>query len=779
MQKILITTREQKKKKLKEKNPLEQIKIYTLKEFERIYPYKYNEKALDYIITNYHVLLDIAKIYLEQIMKYPVEKISDEKGKFLTHLKNDLLNQKLLEPNELLYEELKNTEIITTLPKNNHLENWLKPYQIHFIKKDLKNYSPSIFELDTIEEEIIFVSEQIHDLLIHNVAPKQIKLTNVKKDYVPIIERIFKLQHIPISLLNTPTIIQTHIGTTFQNNLKTMTVKEALTSLEPFLENTDAINIYNQIIEIVNKYLHLKNANMFITNELSTAKIKKDKNKNAIEEITFEELPEEENLYIFLLGANNDFPHMSKDENYLPDKILEQINEDTTTMKNKQAKISALEKIKNCPHMTITFIRTKNGSECYPSPLLKYFEKWAHPSIKWNTSHALNQIYLGIETDEFIKYNTTSENLKFLASHYQIPYRTYDNNYTKIRTSTLHSYLKECKLSYTSIDIFNKCPFRYFITYILKIIPYENTFSLFIGNLFHKILEHKDRENWESLYDELSTDFDSNWKEKYFLEKLKPELKNILDTIKVQEEEMDLPYETYETELKCEIESPIPSTFEGRIDKIKYQKTSDFTVVCLIDYKTGSTKILKELIPLGFSLQLPLYLYLIKHTEQFKDAHIGGIYFQNILPNRINRSDKKTYEMQKKDALKLQGYSNRDQKILQYVDKNYNDSKIINGLKTKSDGEFREYAKVLDEKDMDTLTSVAKEFIEKDTLEIQNGEFPMTAKIIDNKTNISCEYCKLKDICYHTNKQNVYLTSDKNFLKKEENKKEETYGMDT
>ena len=97
-------------------------------------------------------------------------------------------------------------------------------------------------------------------------------------------------------------------------------------------------------------------------------------------------------------------------------------------------------------------------------------------------------------------------------------------------------------------------------------------------------------------------------------------------------------------------------------------------------------------------------------------------------------------------------------------------SEIINGLKTKSDGEFYQYAKVLDESDMATLTSVAKNFIEKDALEIQNGEFPMTSKIIDNKTNISCEYCKLKDICYHTNKQNVYLTSDKNFLKKEETK---------
>ena len=772
MQKIIITTKEKKKKQLKEKNPFDNIKIMTLKELEAIYPYKYTEKTLDYIITNYHVLLDIAKIYLEQIIKYPVEKITGEKGEFLTKLKKELINQNLLEPNELLKEELKKKEILIYLPKTKHLENWLEPFSIKFEKSTTENYSPKIYELETLEDEVLFLSEQIHKLLTNHILPEQIKLTNLKSDYYPAIERIFKLQHIPVNLSNDPTLNQTHIGNTFLNNLKTMSPKEALIELEPLLTTEDTITIYNQIIEIANKYIHLKNASMFITNELSTTKRKKQKNKNAIEEVQFDELEPEKDTYIFLLSCNNDFPTIYKDENYLPDKVLRSINEDTTTEKNKLSKTIALEKIKSCQHMTIIYKRTKNGSECYPSPLLKYLEEPSHPELKWNTSHLLNQIYLGIETDEYVKYNTTSKNLEFLKTHYQIPYQTYDNNYSKIPTNTLHTYLKELKLSYTSIDIYNKCPFRYFITYILKIIPYESTFTLFIGNLFHKILEHKDTENWESLYDELSTDFEANWKEKYFLEKLKPELKNILDTINTQESEMDLPYETFETELYSKIPSYLPSTFEGRIDKIKYQKTKENTIVCLIDYKTGSTKILKELIPLGFSLQLPLYLYLIKHTEQFKSASVGGIYFQNILPNRINRNDKKTYEMQKKDVLKLQVYSNRNQKILQYVDKNYNDSKIINGLKTKSDGEFYQYAKVLDESDMDTLTSVAKNFIEKDALEIQNGEFPMTSKIIDNKTNISCEYCKLKDICYHTNKQNVYLTSDKNFLKKEETKQE-------
>ena len=132
MQKIIITTKEKKKKQLKEKNPFDNIKIMTLKELEAIYPYKYTEKTLDYIITNYHVLLDIAKIYLEQIIKYPVEKITGEKGEFLTKLKKELINQNLLEPNELLKEELKKKEILIYLPKTKHLENWLEPFSIKF-----------------------------------------------------------------------------------------------------------------------------------------------------------------------------------------------------------------------------------------------------------------------------------------------------------------------------------------------------------------------------------------------------------------------------------------------------------------------------------------------------------------------------------------------------------------------------------------------------------------------------------------------------------------------
>ena len=51
--------------------------------------------------------------------------------------------------------------------------------------------------------------------------------------------------------------------------------------------------------------------------------------------------------------------------------------------------------------------------------------------------------------------------------------------------------------------------------------------------------------------------------------------------------------------------------------------------------------------------------------------------------------------------------------------------------------------------------------------EITKGQFKIEPKVLDNKKNISCEFCPFKDICFYKDKDKVYINSDKNFLKKE------------
>jgi len=110
----------------------------------------------------------------------------------------------------------------------------------------------------------------------------------------------------------------------------------------------------------------------------------------------------------------------------------------------------------------------------------------------------------------------------------------------------------------------------------------------------------------------------------------------------------------------------------------------------------------------------------------------------------------------KEENLRLQGYSNSSATILELLDKNYTDSKMIKGLRFKNDGNFYNTAKVLDNIEMDELTTIVEDKINECTNNILDGNFVINPKVLKGK-NRSCEYCNFKDICFMTKKDEVIL----------------------
>ena len=78
---------------LSESKTLQPYKVYTLKEFFSNFPYEYNEKALDFIMNEENVILEVAQKYLDNIILYPVEQIDTDKGIYLNKLKKKLLEK--------------------------------------------------------------------------------------------------------------------------------------------------------------------------------------------------------------------------------------------------------------------------------------------------------------------------------------------------------------------------------------------------------------------------------------------------------------------------------------------------------------------------------------------------------------------------------------------------------------------------------------------------------------------------------------------------------------
>lgn len=111
--KIIITSHTNKINLLKKINTsLNNIKIYTLEEFNRLYYFDYNEQTIYYIMNKYNVIYEIAKIYLNNLYYIENKEYKNNKLSFLVSLKKELMSEKLLTHNPLFNDYISNKEIV-------------------------------------------------------------------------------------------------------------------------------------------------------------------------------------------------------------------------------------------------------------------------------------------------------------------------------------------------------------------------------------------------------------------------------------------------------------------------------------------------------------------------------------------------------------------------------------------------------------------------------------------------------------------------------------------
>ena len=186
----------------------------------------------------------------------------------------------------------------------------------------------------------------------------------------------------------------------------------------------------------------------------------------------------------------------------------------------------------------------------------------------------------------------------------------------------------------------------------------------------------------------------------------------------------------YEKKVSVEFDNNVK--FVGIIDKILYYVDNEKTYISLIDYKTGNDDISLKYLKLGLDIQLPIYLYLSSKLE-FNNPIYVGFYLQ-----KLNIKDK---------DYRLVGYSNSDPNILKIGDNNFENSKIIKGMKTLKDGSFSKHSKVLSNDEIENIRKETEDKIISVINNIKKNEFSINPKVI-NGYNKGCEYCQFKDICY-------------------------------
>ena len=714
---------------------LKPIKFMKLDEFLSKYYYSYDEDTISYIMNKYNVKYDIALEYLSNLyyvedMTYGISKLD-----FLVNLKKELDDNKLLRHNDLFHKYLSHTKIILyDIDMDEFLTKTFKDLDYKCIYPEYNNYQHKVYKFNTISDEINYVAKSIAKLIDSGVETSAIKLTNVGSDYYNTLERIFSLYNLKVNIPYRTKLISYPLVKDFINEYK-----ESDENISIILERYDKDNkIYPELVKVINKYIKYYDKELMIykiENSLISSN-KYDKGIDIVDYLNY--IPNKED-YIFMISFNEGcIPKYTLDTDYITDNISAYVGLNTSVVKNKIIRDKTKKIINNIKNLTITYKERDYKNSCYPSTLCSDYEVTNYVDDNVSYSELNDKIKLVSSYDDYFKYGYINPNFDILNSNYQINYNSFSNKYQKI-----DRVMDKLNLSYSKMNIYNKCAFRYYLSDILKLDIFEENFSVTIGSLVHHIMESCLKNNDNDIHKyvmEYVQDKPLSKKEMFFLKKYEEHLGELLDEVILEKEYYLFNQAMYEERIDIDYGDNIH--FVGVIDKILYYIDGDTTYVALVDYKTGNDQISLKYLKYGLDIQLPIYLYLATRLP-FKDIKYTGFYLQ-----KFNIKDR---------DYRLVGYSNSNKDTLKVIDKDYDNSRIIKGLKTNKDGSFSRYAKVLSDEEIDTLISDTKNVIDNVIDKIRNNEFTINPKV-DNGINLGCAYCKFKDICFKdiSDEVNIY-----------------------
>lgn len=723
------------------------IKFLSMDDFIKRYTFSYDNKTIYYLMKEFNLNLSSAMVYMNNLY-YINDSISNKKMNTLITMKKYLDDNGLLIYDDYFKDYVKDKEIYIYGYDyvNKYYLSIFDNLNYKIIDYDYKCYDVnSIYEFGYIDDEVIFVIDKIISLIRSGISIDKIRLI-ISKEYEEVIYRLFKIYGIPINVKK-------------RSIYSTSCVKGIIDNLDNIDTYIDLIvdnDIKNKVIGVLNNYSFIEDKSL--VKELIINDFKNTYFDDVHSGIVISSIDDyfDDDEYVFLLGFNKENIRLYKDNEYFSDKEKELMGYDTSNSLNINRKIEIIKKIKNIKNIVISYKLYDANSTYLRSDLFTDINIINDYKASYHNSSMMNKMFLAGMCDNLVKYNIMDKDINLLFSNYDIPYLEYNNSYKVIDKDKLYKYLdNKLLLSYTSLDNYYKCKFKYYLNHILRINVIYDDFAILIGDICHYVLscmDNKDFDTSRCFDDYVKTKREFSKKELFFLDKVKEELIFIIDTIRKQ-----MSYTTFDKGMKekdvyISKDKNIKVTMSGKIDKVLYKEEDDITYLVVIDYKSGSTSINLKNMQYHLGMQLPIYLYLSNHIG-FSNVKVVGFYLQKILSTNLDNS--KDYITSKENSLKLEGYSISNENILAKFDTTYKDSKLIKSMKTTSKG-FGPYSKVVSDDDIDKILSYVDDMIDEASLDILNSDFSINPKVIDGN-NVSCNFCEYKDICYKREGDIVYI----------------------
>ena len=749
------------------KNPFLKFKLMTKEDFLKGFFFEYSDEALLDLMVHHDVSFELAKTFLDNLYFLPQTFAEDAQIQNLQMIKNELEEKKLLKHDDLFLPLLKNKKITVFGydEKDGELLSILKKVSGSFSFGHLpslnKTYHLQAHQFETIEDELQWVFNQISNLVSSGVSVDDIFLFDPPSEYTFLLKKMSAFYGIPLNMPSHLTLASSKPGIDFLASLlQGQSPEEALSSLS--IDSQDSIE--RQLVDEVTRLLPLNLSSQkyhdFFLNKLRATSLTEPKFDHAVSILKGNFIPE--NSHIFLLGFNEgNFPKVHKNVDYLDDSKKRWLGRNDSDFENQKDEKALLSLLDGTHAVTVSFKNQSLTDTFKPSPMISRLNMpiVANPISVVEYGKEWAKIRLAEYMDGERKYQNRNPLQTSLSEQISIPFRQYDHGFTGVNAVNPESM---GRYSYTSISEFFECQFKYYLSRVLNIDPFEDTFYTKFGKLAHAVLERKymDAFDFNTAFEEEIQAQEFSTKEKVFLSRLKAEIFNVIQFNEDHETAMDS--KEILTEKKVELVLDPKITLVGVIDKVVLTgKTTRY--ISLVDYKTGTVDFNPNHIRFGYSLQLPIYALLASRDSYLSNHELIGLYIQTIITKKLIRPSGKDAQKFYSDQFRLSGLFTDDFEKLQTFDITFRDSRFVKSLKVTNSGNLAVFSqkRAFSHEVLARYIETTIQKIKEADAAIKANDFRINPKSLDNG-ELPCRYCTYRDICFRDEKDIVNINTKEN-----------------
>lgn len=686
---------------------------------------------------------------------------------YLYHQNNHLI----LDENHLSYYKSKKVYFVNYYGDDdliNQMLPFLKHYEQCFTTNSIDK-ELTIFHFENYDDEILEVVNHIAILLNKKVDPAKIVIHKVNKDYLNKLEEYLMIYKIAYIVEGEGSFFDVDIVKNFFHDLKNYEAMRLNKVLKDYLIDKKDNKIFSKIGKVLEPLIMLdltiNSITLDLIKDVFIHTIYQEEVTNAIKIENVLNHIYDDDTHIFIMNfSHGEIAHIYKDDTYLNDKIRKNLKLLTSFDKTQIEEKKILDCIHSYESIHLSYSTYCSSKIYMPSNLIKELAKKRIVNICDASIHIYHIVNEDMAKMRFFKAYALYRLYQKKTFDYLYGYTYFCADLTKRYQSDFNATLDYLalptlfmELSYTKLNDYFSCPFRFYLKYILNIEEkMEDNNSTFVGRMYHFVLEkvvakrYIDRRTKEEVLENISVyicDFVKNQtyeikdKLKFYLNKFSEELKLIVEII------MDFmdhsSFEVLGLEQKLEKQLDDYTVVVGLIDKIlKYQE-----YYLVIDYKTNPVHPNWYALDVGLDLQLPLYLYLIKANDP--NAKIAGSYLQSVFRTSLLKYEDKPLSKVMLEQLKYVGYTLQDRDVILAIDTNaLNGSGSLSKQIVSNKGFYKNFLKKsFTQTQFDAIILYVEKLIFEANKKIRKGLFPILP-LTDEKNESVCRYCRLKDLCY-------------------------------